>query len=105
MIIKWKISWGSKIERVECTRETASSVFFMVESCRYVKGEKVLFSTERRAAQTTEEVTYFTSWEAAHSYLLRRSERGALDLRRQIDLADARIAKIKQMTAPVEVAK
>jgi len=94
MIIKWKTtSWSSKIERVECTWETASTVV-----C--TNGRSVW-----NARKMSEHVAYFDTWAEAHANLLNHAEKQTLDLCSQLNLAYEKTAKIKRMTAPAEVTK
>jgi len=89
MIIKWKTtSWNSKIERVECTRETASTVV-----C--TNGRSVW-----SARKMSEHAAYFDTWAEAHAYLLNHAERQLAGLSAQLAEAYTETAKIKQMTAP-----
>ena len=61
MIIKWKTeSWNNRIHRVECTRETDSTVYIM--GC----------SVELRRKKASDASIYHDSWDDAYVYLVRR---------------------------------
>ena len=94
-MIKWKaIKWNSKIQRIECTRETESRVFGS-------DGRGGFWD----AQQMSDQVAYFDTWEEARAHLLRDTERDIIDLSRQIGLAYSKTAEIKLMSAPRKVTK
>jgi len=96
MIIKWQAIPGfASIERIECTRETESSVFYANE-----RG-----GGEYRSRKMSEGAAYFDSWAEAHAHLTQNAAQRVLGARRQLEVANSYAGNIKGMRAPVEVAK
>jgi len=94
-MIKWKaIKWNSKIQRIECTRETESRVFGGDDRGGFWDAQKM-----------SDQVAYFNTWEEARAHVLRDAEKELAYLSGLIALAYDKIFKIKQMTAPDEVTK
>jgi hypothetical protein len=94
-IIKFKTSAiNSKIERVECLRETGQSVFLVSSGFMARK------SGERRAAKHSEWEQYHDTWEAAHAYLLRQAQDEVDACRRRLEGANGRLGQIKGMKKP-----
>lgn len=76
--------YGSKIERVECTRETESSVFFGTQ----------------RQAKWSDWVQFHESWSDAHQHLMTSAEHEVAAARRGLELANAKLGNIKGMKPP-----
>src|SRR3954463_3843517 len=96
-IIKWKTSnWSdAKIERVECTRETPQTVWYMEKAFSIVRGDRP--PVERQAAKQSEHHNYHDSWEAAHSYLFNRAEGNVAGARRALEHANGTLGNVKGM--------
>jgi len=95
MIIKWRAIAGcADIDRIECTRENDRFVFGDAGDGRTWCARKV-----------TGEFAFCDTWAAAHSLLLAHAKSEALALRRHLELVDATVAKLNEMTAPAEVTK
>lgn len=99
MIIKWKTSrWhDARIERVECTRETKQTVWFMEE--RFSIGGRIA-PAEKKSAKDGDRSKYHDSWEAAHAELLFQAEGAVFDARRAIERANSTLGNVKGMKKP-----
>ena len=92
MIIKWQAIPGfASVERLECTRETASSVFYVNKRD----------GTEYRVRKITEGIAYFDTWAEAHAHLTQHATQRVLGARRQLEVANSYAGNIKGMRAPV----
>lgn len=93
MIIKWQAIPGfASIERIECTRETESSVFYAS-----MRG-----GNEYRYRKMSEGTAYFDTWAEAHAHLTQHAANRVLGARRQLELANSYAGNVKGMRAPVE---
>lgn len=69
MIVMWKTErGGAKIERVECTRVTSASVWFMKR--QFVIGGNEPPPVETKATKRGDRVAYHDTWEDAHMNLM-----------------------------------
>lgn len=95
-IIKYRTTlMNSKIEVVNCIRETESSVFLAGSDMR---GK----FKERREGKKTEWQQYHDTWSDAHSFLINRAEKEVLDARHRLEFANGRLGNIKGMKPPSE---
>lgn len=83
MIVKYRTRWD-QIERIECERETKSSVF--------INGQ--------RQAKTSSYESFHDSWEAAHAFLFDKQRLLVERLRRQLEVANGKLGNIKGMKPP-----
>ena len=90
-MIKWKaiLFEDGEIMPVECTKETATSVYFSGV------GE---FGVPKKG----EHAAFFDTWEEAHAYLIKKAEKKLVALSLRVGQSLTTIAKIKQMSAPVQ---
>lgn len=88
-IVKWKTG-GSRvlIARVECSRETESSVFFFA------------WNGERREAKKSSYHIYHDSWSSARDYLLEREKRNEQSARDKVERALRQIELLNSMAEP-----
>ena len=90
MIKKWKTQNGTaEIDCVECTRETAASVWLPWR----IGG--VAEPVEKKAAKEGGSCTYHDTWEDAHKYLMARAAQKVESARRQLQLAHAFEGNVK----------
>lgn len=84
-IIKWKTSRFIRdgITRVECTRETAETVWFGV-----------------RKAPKAGATAYHDTWEAARAYLMDRAQLNVAAARRALEVANSTLGNVKGMRPP-----
>jgi len=100
MIIQWKTRNGhAEIEAVECTRATKYEVFIM-RDVGYQPAQAE-HSFERDSYFIANEEGYHDTWEEAHDYLSRYAVKREAELRAELSLADANMAELKDMRAPV----
>lgn len=98
-ITKWKTeTYSDKIQRVECTRETDSSVW-VLEYPWTIPGEKQKPPVERRRSKSSGDA-YHDSWQAAHEHLMKRAERAVLSARSALQRAHDTLGNIKGMKPP-----
>lgn len=91
-IIKWQTgSYDTKIEPIECTRETAQIVW------RLVGGLK---REERKQAKSSEWHQLHDSWDAAHAFLMERAEAKLANARTQLASAQGAYGNVKGMKKP-----
>lgn len=90
MIVKYEAQWNKNIERVECTRETDKTVWL------YDHRRK----REDRRAKISDWTSYFDTWEEARCHHLKKAEKKAAGIRRQLELANSLIGNIKGMKKP-----
>ncbi len=103
-ITKWKTnisqwSGGDKIERVECTRETESSVWVLEDTRSWYdeqEGKPPKFVERRR----NKGADYHDSWQAAHECLLKDAERRLENARAALAKAQAHHGNVKGMKEP-----
>lgn len=101
MMVKWKVnSWTQSddlsIKRVECTRETESSVWVMEDTAGWGRPPKM---EERRRVKGND---YHDTWEAAHAFLLERAELKLQHARSTLQRAQAHYGNAKGMRKPPE---
>ena len=102
LIIKWKTSIGNytpdaKIERVECTRETDSSVWVLEDTRGWFDKDKPPKLVERRRNKGAD---YHDSWQAAHAVLLADAERRLEGARTALARAQGHHGNVKGMKEP-----
>ena len=95
MIIKYLtgVDANGKIERVQCTRETAACVYLPTSA----RGNK---NSERREAKKSEWAQYHDSWDEAHAYLIAEAESELDSIRRKLEAARGKLGSIKGMRKP-----
>lgn len=80
MITKYKTSYGNKIEKVDCVRETDKR--------------------ERREAKISSYDCYFDTWEEAHEYLLKITGDKVCRARYLLERARDEYGNVKGMKRP-----
>lgn len=83
MIVKYRTSYGNKIEKREILRET--------KKCVFVK-EDIGWANKKGECREAKRATYinwFDTWEEAHSFLLKRAQEG-------VDFAALRLSALKR---------
>lgn len=101
MIVMWKTERGdAKIERVECTRASSASVWFMKR--RFLIGSDTREMVETKAARHGDRVNYHASWDDAHAHLLEHAAFAVQSKRRQLELANAHHGNVKGLRKPAE---
>ena len=99
MIEKWKAERGyPHIERVECTRETKVSVWFMVRKFRLDTPDEIV---EVKAAKETDMVKYHDSWADAKAWLMMLADYEVKQARRSLELANAHYGNVKGLRSNV----
>jgi len=85
-MLKYKTQgfFDTRIDAVECERETDVSVF--------VGG--------RRNAKRSQYDNYFDTWEEAHSFLLKKADNEVIAARNTLQRMNARLGNIKGMKKP-----
>lgn len=95
-IIKWKTRpWTDVIERVECERESKSSLWIL-EKWRPGKMEV------RMCRKNSSDTIYHDTWEEAHAYLLDRADKELARARRTAARAKENYERRLRMTKPAE---
>jgi hypothetical protein len=103
MVVMWKTELGAaRIERVECTRVTSASVWFMKR--QFVIGGTAPPPVETKAAKRGDRVAYHDTWEDAHLNLMEQASLVVQSRRRQLELANAHHGNVKGLRKPAEVA-
>ena len=102
MIVMWMTDGDAKIERVECTRATGASVWFMKR--RFLIGSDTRELMETKAARHGDRVNYHETWEDAHAHLLGHAASAVQSKRRQLELANAHHGNVKGLRKPAEAA-
>jgi hypothetical protein len=97
VIIKWLTKWRNDIERVECARETDSSVWLLTDLL-YRDGRRL--KTPQRQARACANHKYHDSWEQARDHLLVVAERRLVAARRELEKAQGAYGNIKGMKPP-----
>lgn len=87
MVIKYLTRFEA-IKRVECERETESSV--------YING--------RRSSKVSSYERYHDSWAEAHAFLVTKQQYEIDSLRRKLEQANGKLGQLKGMTQPAEAA-
>lgn len=97
-LIKYRTRFG-KIERIECLRETAQSVF--------VKDTGIMAnkSGERRESKSCDWYQYHDSWDAAHAHLIAQAEADVSNLRDRLESAKGKLGNVKGMKPPADTAQ
>lgn len=95
-IIKYKtIGFGiNKIERVECVKETAASIWIIHKG--YTS------STPHRSAKVSSYECYFDSWDEAKEHLMKIAQREIDSARKRLQNANDALGNIKGMKKPNE---
>ena len=98
MIVKWRTNrYGrAAIERVECTRETAQTVWYMQQDA-WRKTD-----TEHRAAKESSGERYHDSWEDAKAYLLESANLSVIHARNALQRANDTLGNVKGLKKPAE---
>jgi hypothetical protein len=105
-IIKWKTNigtWSSsdKIERVECTRETAKCVWPLVDMRSWAeKTEGTKPPCMQEGPRRDKGSDYHDTWEAAHATLLADAERRLDSARMALTRAQGHHGNVKGMKKP-----
>jgi hypothetical protein len=95
----WKTErHSSKIERVECTRVSALSVWFMRQA--FVIGGKQPAPVETKAGRRGVNTNYHSTWLEAHAHLMEDAQFAVQSKRRQLELANAYLGNVKGLKAP-----
>jgi hypothetical protein len=103
MIVMWKTERGiAAIERVECTRTTSASVWYMKRP--FVIGRQDAEPVETKAAKHGDRVAFHDTWEDAHMNLMEHAAWVVQSKRRQLELANAHHGNVKGLRKPAEVA-
>lgn len=103
MTVMWMTKRGeARIERVECTRATSSSVWFMKRRFRIGSDQHEMMET--KAAKHGDRVNYHETWEDAHAHLLEHAALAVQSKRRQLELANAHHGNVKGLRKPAEAA-
>ena len=96
VLVMWKTKRGdSTIERVECTRATIASVWFMKKP---FSGQRDFVET--RAARRGYLVAYHASWEDARQHLLEQAALNVQSYRRLLALANGHYGNVKGLRKP-----
>ena len=99
MVVMWKTERGdARIERVECTRVTSASVWFMKR--QFVIGGAEPPPAETKAARRGDRVTYHETWDDAHMNLIEHAALAVQSKRRQLELANAHHGNVKGLRKP-----
>jgi len=103
MIEKWKTQNGrAEIHRVECTRETAASVWFMETPFRVCGvAEPVETKASKVGGDAYGSCTYHDTWEDAHKYLMACAARKVESARGGLQLAHAFEGNVKGLKKAV----
>ena len=103
MVVMWKTErGGSSIERVECTRVTSASVWFMKR--QFVIGGAEPPPVETKAARRGDRVAYYDTWEDAHMNLMEHAALVVQSKRRQLELANSHHGNVKGLRKPTDAA-
>ena len=104
MLTKWKTCryYDTKIERVECSRETDKAVWVLEYPWKLDGGRGTKPPTERRRMKSSESVNYHDTWEHAHAFLMDRTERELESARSQLARAQGTHGNVKGMRKPAE---
>ena len=100
MLVKWKTDYSGKtIERVECTRETESTVWVLEDQTGWFDQQagKPPKMVERRRQK---DGTYHDTWELAHAYLLALATQNLEAARLNLARAQGHYGNLKGMKPP-----
>lgn len=98
-LVKWHRTGNTQIKRVECVRETDSSVW-IAKVVNKLAG--VLGTAEIRHSKGGAYSGYHDTWAEAHAVLLERAEGEVLTARQSLQHAQDRLGNIKGMKPPKE---
>ena len=100
MVEMWKTERGiAAIERVECTRATSASVWYMTR--RLVIGRQdAVELVETKAARHADRVNYPPTWEDAQAHLMEHAAFLVQSKRRQLEMANAHFGNVKGLRKP-----
>ena len=102
MIVMWRTERGNaSIDRVECTRATSASVWFMKR--RFQIGSDSAEMMQTKAAKHGDRVNYHATWDDARAHLLENAELSVRSKRRQLELANAYHGNVKGLRPPAEM--
>lgn len=103
MVVMWKTEKGiAAIERVECTRTTSASVWYMKRP--FFIGRSDAEPVETKAAKHGDRVDYHDTWEDAQTHLMEHAALLVQSKRRQLEMANAHHGNVKGLRKPAEVA-
>lgn len=101
MIEKWKAERGwAHIKRVECTRETKVSVWFMTRKFRLYTPDEIV---EVKAAKETDMVKYHDTWAEAKAWLVMIADSEVKQARRALEMANSHYGNVKGLRSNAEV--
>ena len=96
MITKWKTGkWKTGIEVLECTRETALTVWYLQKS--HFQGGA---SKERKLSKTGDYEQVHDTWEAARAYLLEKANSRLTAARLELMKAQGELGNVMGMKPP-----
>lgn len=102
MVVMWKIERGdAKIHRIECTRVTDKSVWFMEKPFYVFGGDRD--PVERKAARIGDRVSYHATWEEARANLMEHAELHLQSARSRLETARGYHGNVKGLRKPAEV--
>jgi hypothetical protein len=103
MLNKWKTtSCSTRIERVECSRETDKAVWVLVYPWTLDGGRGTKPPTEGRRMKNSESENYHDTWEDARDFLLRIAESEVLRARDRLQRAHDFVGSVKGLRKPAE---
>lgn len=101
MIIKWRTSPYNEnkalIERIECVRETATSVWH-VAPARWGRSEV------RRIAKRSTVTHYHDTWQEAYDHILEIAHHARDHAERKLRQTEQHLAQVRSLTPPPEIA-
>lgn len=89
-MIKYRTSYGAKVEAVKILRETPKTVVF----------SGIITGDEIREAKRSNYINWHDSWEDAHSFLMEEAQWKIDGLRLQLERAKGELGNIKGMKKP-----
>lgn len=89
-LVKWRTGRGSKIERIECTKETEKCVWLV----RW-EGQK-----PSRCDKDSSFYQYHDTWDGARDYLMEKAERGVASARRTLEVANGFLGNVNGLRKP-----
>ena len=91
MFTKYLVKYASlEIKETEAARETAKTVWVQNQYTGDIHKQAKISSSHR----------YFSSWQDAHAYLLRRATRNVENAQLELTIANRKLEVIKNMKAP-----
>lgn len=96
LIIKWRTNtYGERIRRIECTRETAAFVWVLEKGFSIGRIEDGL--VERKLAKAD---SIYDTWDLAHAALLKSAEQLVLSARNRLAKAHDELGNVKGLRKP-----